>query len=164
YERPVETHLRRRVCSALDPFASMALAATFEALRDANLLDAAETRRRAAVVLGHGFGGGESLERTFRRFYGEKAARVHPAAIARAMMSAAVSAVAMSFGIRGPVFVTSSACASSAHAIAQGAGLIAQGMADVAITGGSEAIATPASLRAWEAIRALASESCRPFS
>jgi nodulation protein E len=80
------------------------------------------------------------------------------------MMSAAASAVSMSFGVCGPAFVTSSACASSAHAIAQGAALVASGQADLAITGGSEAMVTPTSLRAWQAIRALASETCRPFS
>lgn len=164
YEAPVEAHLGRRACNALDPFAALALSAAFEALGDAKLLDAAELRRRAGIVLGHGFGGGEALEKAFARFYGDKTARVHPTTIPRAMMSAAVSAVAMSFGIRGPVFATSSACASSAHAIAQGAALIALGQAEIVIAGGSEAMATPVSMATWQAIRALASETCRPFS
>ena len=164
YEVPVEAHLRRRVCSALDPFAALALSAAFEALSEAALLDSPALRSRGAVVLGHGFGGGDSLEKTYQRFYGERSARLHPTTVPRAMMSAAASAVAMSFGVRGPVFATSSACTSSAHAIAQGAALIQMGLADVAITGGSEAIATPACMRAWEAIHALAAETCRPFS
>src|SRR5262249_45517124 len=136
YERPVEAHLGKRACNALDPFAALSLAAAFEALGDAKLLDAPELRRRAGIVLGHGFGGGESLEKAFARFFGEKSPRVHPMTIPRAMVSAGVSAVAMSFGIRGPVFATSSACASSAHAIAQGAALITLGQAEIVIAGG----------------------------
>jgi nodulation protein E len=164
YEAALEAHLGRRACSALDPFAAFALCAAYEALRDANLIAAPELTRRAAIVLGHGFGGGDTLEKAMRRFFGEKSARLHPATIPRVMLSAAVSAVSMSFGIRGPAFATSSACASSAHAVAQGAALIGMGLADVAITGGSEAMVTGASLRAWQAIRAIASETCRPFS
>jgi nodulation protein E len=72
--------------------------------------------------------------------------------------------VAMQFGVHGPVFATSSACASSAHAIWQGATMIQSGMADVALVGGSEACATPGSMAGWQAVRALASETCRPFS
>jgi len=164
FEAPVEAHLGRRVCGGLDRFAALALAASFEALREAGLLDQPALRERAAVVLGHGFGGAETLEKGYQRYFGAKQARPHPTTVPRAMLSAPVSAVAMSFGVRGPVFAVSSACASSAHAIAQGAALIQMGATDVAITGGSEAIVTPGSMRAWEALRALASETCRPFS
>jgi nodulation protein E len=80
------------------------------------------------------------------------------------MVSGAVSGVALQFGVRGPVFATSSACASSAHAIVQGAGLIQTGLAEVAIVGGSEAIATPGGMAGWIAIQALADQTCRPFS
>jgi nodulation protein E len=164
YEAPLESHLGRRVCGALDPFAALALCATFEALGDAGLIGAPALNSRTAIVLGHGLGGLDSLEKGYERFYGAKSPRLHPTTVPRVMLSAASSAVAMSFGVRGPVFATSSACASSAHAIAQGAALIAMGLCDVAITGGSESIATPGCMRAWEAIRALASETCRPFS
>jgi nodulation protein E len=70
----------------------------------------------------------------------------------------------MEFGVKGPVFAVSSACASSGHAIAQGAALITSGQADIAIVGGSEAIATPACLRAWEGLQAMSDTTCRPFS
>jgi nodulation protein E len=163
FERAVEAHFGRRVCGQLDRFAALALAAAFEGLRDAALLDDPDLHR-AAVVLGHGFGGAETLEKGYQRYFGARIPRVHPITVPRAMLSAGVSAVAMSFGIRGPVFAVSSACASSAHAVAQGAALIQMGAADVAVTGGSEAIITPATMRAWDAVRALSSETCRPFS
>lgn len=164
YERPLELHFGKRVCAGLDPFAALALCAAFEALSDSHLLRDPVLRARTAVVMGHGFGGVETLEKSYQRLYGDKSPRLHPATIPRVMVSAGASAIAMSFDIRGPVFVTSSACASSAHAVAQSAAMIASGLVDVAVTGGSEAIETPGSMRAWEGLHALAAETCRPFS
>jgi len=89
---------------------------------------------------------------------------MHPALVPKVMVSAAASAVAMQFGIHGPVFTTSSACASSAHAIAQAASMIVMGQVDAALAGGSEAISTAGCVRAWDAIRAMSPVTCRPFS
>lgn len=160
----LEARLGRKVSALIDRFALLALCAAYDALGSAGLLDQAALGDRAAIVLGHGQGGQESLEKSYERFYGQKSQRLHPATVPKVMVSGAVSAVAMQFGVRGPVFATSSACASSAHAIVQGAGLIHGGLADIAIVGGSEAIATPACMASWQAIQALAAETCRPFS
>ncbi len=164
YEAPMEARLGRRISGQLDPFALIALSAAFEAVDQAGLLDSPALGDRTAVVLGHGLGGMATLEKGYERFFGLKAQRAHPMTVPRAMVSAAVSAVSMGMGVRGPVFATSSACASSAHAMVQGAAMISSGLVDVAIVGGSEAIATPASLRAWDGLQALAAETCRPFS
>ena len=138
----VEAALGRRVGASLDRFALFALKAGHEALGEAGLIGAPALERRAAVVFGHGFGGLTTLEASYERFYGQKA-RFHPLSVPKVMVSAPVSAVAMEFGVRGPVFAVSSACSSSGHAIAQGAAMIASGQVDIALAGGSEAIATP---------------------
>ncbi len=164
FQAALEARLGRKVSASIDRFALMALCPAFEALDQAGLLGDAVLSERTAVVLGHGQGGQETLERGYERFFGMKSQRMHPAMVPKVMVSGGVSAVAMQFGIHGPVFATSSACASSAHAIVQGAGLIQTGLADVAIVGGSEAIATPGSMAGWQAIQALASTTCRPFS
>ena len=160
----LEARLGRPASAGVDPFARFALAAASEALEAAGLVGHAVLAERTAVVLGHGQGGQETMEASFERYFGQGSPKVHPATVPKSMLSAGVSAVAMAYGIHGPVFATSSACASSAHAIAQGASLIRDGLADVAIVGGSEAIITPASLRSWEAIRAVSPNTCRPFS
>jgi nodulation protein E len=160
----VDARLGRQVVGGLDPFAGMALAAALEAVDAAGLGDHPVLSERTAVVFGHGQGGLVTLEASYERFFGLKSPRLHPATVPKVMLSAGVSAIAMALGVHGPVFATSSACASSAHAIAQGAALIADGEADVALVGGSEAIATPGSLRSWEAIRAMSTTTCRPFS
>jgi nodulation protein E len=164
FEQAHEARFGRKVSGLLDRFALLALCAAGEALAQAGLTDHSALETRTAVVMGHGQGGQETLEKSYQRFYGKRNRRMHPATVPKIMTSGAVSAVAMQFGIRGPVFATTSACASSAHAIVQGAGLIQTGLADVAVVGGSEAIATPGCMAGWQAIQALAAETCRPFS
>src|SRR5271163_3962197 len=93
-----------------------------------------------------------------------KTPRTHPLTVPRIMVSAPVSAISMEFGIKGPAFGITSACSSSAHSIAQGAMMIQSGVADVAIVGGSEAIAATGALQAWDALQAISHEACRPFS
>ncbi len=160
----LQASLGRRIGASLDDFSLLALFATHEALAQAGLIGAPALERRCAVVLGHGFAGIHTLEANYERFYGRKTPRVHPLTVPKVMVSAPVSAVSIEFGVRGPVFAVSSACASSAHAIAQGADLIAKGRVDIALVGGSEAIATPACLRAWDALGAMSASGCRPFS
>ena len=160
----VEAALGRRIGASLDPFSLFALKVAHEALVDAGLVGSASLEQRCAIVLGHGFAGIHTLEASYARFYGQGLGKLHPLSVPKIMVSAPVSAVAMEFGIRGPVFAVSSACASSGHAISQAAGLILSGQVDVAIVGGSEAIATPACLRAWEGLQAMSGSVCRPFS
>ena len=160
----LEAALGRRVGNSLDSFSIYALKAAHEALAQAGLAGGEGLGTRAGAVFGHGFAGLHTLEAGFERFYGQKAARLHPLTVPKVMVSAPVSSIAMEFGVKGPVFGVTSACSSSGHAIAQGAMLLRAGMADVIIVGGSEAINTPGCLRAWEGIQAMTASTCRPFS
>lgn len=164
FQAALEAKFGRKVSATVDRFALLGLCAAYEALENAGLIDHPALSQRTAIVLGHGQGGQETLEKSYERYFGLKSQRMHPATVPKIMVSGAVSAVAMQFGVHGPVFATSSACASSAHAIVQGAGLIQTGLADIAIVGGSEAIATPGCMSGWQAIQALADVTCRPFS
>src|ERR1700722_3079302 len=159
----LEAVLGRRIAPSLDPFALYALKAAHEALAQAGLLGA-PLGPRAATVMGSGIGGLQTLEKGYERLFGLKAQKVHPLTVPKVMVSAPVSAIAMEFGIKGPVFSTSSACSYAAHAIAQGAALIAGGLADVAVVGGSEAMASPGGMRSWEGLQAMTESTCRPFS
>jgi nodulation protein E len=158
----LEAKLGRRIGNSLDLFSIFALHAAADALADAGL--SKDHLDKAGIVFGHGMGGIHTLETGFERFYGKKNARLHPLTVPKVMHSAPVSAIAIEFGIRGPVFAVASACASSGHSIAQGAMLLRAGLADVVIVGGSEAIASPGCLAAWEGIRAMSPTTCRPFS
>ncbi|MDE2356836.1 MAG: beta-ketoacyl-[acyl-carrier-protein] synthase family protein [Alphaproteobacteria bacterium] len=161
---PLETALGRRIGASLDPFALFAVAATREALAQAQLIGHPALETRAALILGHGFAGIHTLEANYARLFARKLPKTHPLTIPKAMVSAPVSAAAMMFGLHGPVFAVSSACASSGHAIAQGAAMVQAGLVEIALVGGSEAIATPGSLRAWDGLQAMSPTACRPFS
>ncbi len=164
YEAALDAALGRPVAGGLDPFARFVLAPALEALEQSGLRGHPVLEERTAIVFGHGLGGLATLEAGYERLFGLKSPRMHPSTVPKVMVSAGVSAAAMAFEIRGPVFAVSSACASSAHAIAQGAAMIAMGQVDVAMVGGSEAVSTAGSVRAWEAIRAMSPVTCRPFS
>jgi len=146
----------------LDRYSQFALAACQEALAQAGLEGAALDG--AAAVIGTGCGGKETDEATYAQLYQQGKSRVHPFTIPKGMPSAAASQVSMQLAITGPVFTVSSACSSANHAIAQAALLIRAGVVQVAVAGGTDAPFTYGLLKAWEALRVLSKDNCRPFS
>ena len=149
----------------LDRVSQFALVAAREAVAHSGIdFSQGELRQRSACVVGTGTGGEETNDEGSRRLYGEHNPRLHPLSIVRRMMSAPASQVSIEFGITGPSFAVSSACASANHAFAQAFSLVRSGVADVALAGGTEACIVLGVLRAWEAMRVLADDTCRPFS
>jgi nodulation protein E len=99
----------------------------------------------------------------YRKIFLEGAKRANVFTVPRVMPSAPASQISMAFGIRGPVFTVSSACASSNHAIATAVWLLRNSVIDAAVVGGTEAPLTYGILKAWEAMRVMAPDTCRPF-
>jgi nodulation protein E len=147
----------------LDRFSQFAVIAAREALADAGLTIGDDAVTRAAAIIGTGCGGKQTDEETYARLYKEQKDRAHPLTIPKGMPSAAASMVSMHLGISGPVFSVTSACASGAHAAAQGCMMIQSGLVDVALVGGADAPFTYGLLKAWEALRVVSSDTCRPF-
>ncbi len=158
-----EAHLDPQSVQRLDRFAQLGLVAGREAVRGAGLVFDRELGLRSAVILGSGIGGLETLEEGYRRLYVEGSNRIYPLSVPKVMLNAPVSGLAAEFGIRGPCFAVSSACSSANHAILQALSLIRSGQVEVALTGGTEACLTFGILKAWEALRVLAPDTCRPF-
>lgn len=156
-------HFDEKRLVLLDPVSQMALVAAREAVAQAGITFA-DVAERTAVVIGTGIGGAGTQDQMARRLYAEKNPRVHPMAIVRVMPNAPASQISLEFGLRGPAFAVASACASSNHAIGQALLLLQAGLADVALAGGSEACITLGTVKAWEAMRVLADDTCRPFS
>jgi len=149
-----------------DRFTQFALVAAREAIRDAFGGDALTgvSRERVAIVTGSCTGGQTSEDQQFAELYGNKSGRVHPLTIPRIMANAAASHMAMEFGITGPAFTISTACSSSNHAIGEAFCMVRDGRAELALAGGSEAPFSLGMLKAWEAMRVIAPDTCRPFS
>lgn len=148
----------------LDPVSQYALVAAREAILQSGLTFEGERAARTAVVVGTGVGGETTRGDQYEKLYGEHAGRFHPLGIIRMMMNAPASQISMVHGITGPAFALASACSSSNHAFAQAAMMIRAGLVDAAVVGGTEACITLGTLRAWEAMRVLAPDTCRPFS
>jgi len=148
----------------LDRFSQFALAAAREAVSKAGLDFDDQLKAQSAVILGTGTGGKSTDDGEFRKFYREGRVRSNPMTILRVMASAATSHVGAEFGITGPSFSVTSACSSAGHAIGQAFMMIRQGMVPVALTGGSEACLTPGTILAWEGMRVMSPDTCRPFS
>ena len=157
-------HMEEREADLLDRFAQFALIAAREAVRDAGLPITSTLAERMGVITGTSAGGKTSEDREFFSLYGQSAARVHPLTIARTMANAGTSRIAQEYGIVGPSYTVSTACASAAHAMGQAFWMIRNGQLDAAIAGGSEAPFSLGFLKAWEAMRIIASDTCRPFS
>lgn len=161
-------HFDETQLAQMDRHAQFALIATREAVADAGLVFDAKLSAalcaRTAVVHGTGVGGQQTQDESYQRLYAEHAKRLHPYTVPKLMPSASASHISMSFGITGPTFTTTSACASSAHAMGIALMMLRAGMIDVAITGGAEAPITPGAFVAWEGLRVLARDTCRPFS
>jgi nodulation protein E len=149
----------------LDRFSQLALIAAREAILEARIDFAVEELgSRTGVIVGSAVGGELTRDEQCRRLYAEQSPRVHPLTIPRAMINAPSSHICMEHGLTGPAFAVASACASSNHAIAQAVQMLRCGLADAVIAGGTEACFSLANLRAWEAMRVLADDTCRPFS
>jgi nodulation protein E len=148
----------------LDRVSQFALIAAREAITQSGLeFRASGLGERTACIIGTGIGGENTHDETARRFYGEKKPNVHPLTIVRLMANAPACHVTMEFGLTGPSFAVVSACASANHAMAQAFDMVRNGRADFAVTGGSEACITVPCVKAWEAVRVTADDTCRPF-
>lgn len=148
--------------SLLDRNAQFAVLAAREAVGDAGGLFSAPSSD-GAVILGVGIGGKISDDVASARLY-RGDGRVHPHTIVRVMPSAAVGHITMDLGITGPAFSITSACASSNHAIGEALRQVRSGVVSWALAGGTEACFTYGLHKAWEAMRILAPDTCRPFS
>ncbi len=154
-------HFAPRQLPLLDRVSQLGVVAARQALAQSGLEPA--ERQDAAIVFGAAIGH-QSLDAVYEQLYGEGAERVHPFTVPRTMPNAPASHISMAFGVHGPCFAVASACASANHAIGQAALMVRSGMVDVAITGGSDASLAVGVFKAWEALRVLSADACRPFS
>ncbi len=154
----------RQHLSLYDRFTQFALIAAHEAIAQSGLDFGDELGEEAGVILGNSGGGMTTLDENYRSVYEEGRNRVHPFVVPKLMGNAAASHVSMAFGLRGPGFTVSTACASSNHAMAQALQMIRGGVSRVMITGGSESMLCFGGVKAWEGLRVMSRDACRPFS
>ena len=159
-----EQHFERQRLPLLDRFAQFALVAARQAVAQSGLRFEGALADTTGVVLGTAGGGLTTTDDNYRSVYAEGKSRVHPFVVPKLMSSAAPSHVSMEFTLRGPSFALSSACASSNHAMGLAFQMVRSGLADVMLTGGAEAMLCLGGIKAWEGLRVMSPDACRPFS
>ena len=158
-----EEHFTRNEISMRDRVAQMAIKAAREASDSAGLELSEERSLNAATIIGSSMGGQNTVDDSYRLIYREGKRRVHPFTVPRLMSNAASSWVSMDQNLRGPAWTVATACASSNHALGQAFHMIRSGMTDLAFTGGAESGLTYGAMKAWEGLRVMSKDTCRPF-
>ncbi len=156
-------HFDERRLTLLDRTSQFALLAAEQALTDAGIDFDAIDRSRVMTVLGSGTGCATAIDENYYATY-KLGGRPHPLCVPKLMINAPVSQITIAHGLTGPSFMVSTACASASHAIGLAFHMIRAGMADIAVTGGCDATLSWGQLRAWDGLRVMASDTCRPFS
>jgi len=154
----------RQQLSLYDRFTQFTLIAAREAIAQSGLVFTGELAAKTGVILGNSGGGMTTLDENYRSVYEDGKNRVHPFVVPKLMNNAAASHVSIAFNLMGPSFTVSTACASSNHAMAQAFQLIHGGVTPVMVTGGSESMLCFGGVKAWEGLRVMSKDGCRPFS
>ena len=161
--RPLD-HFSEKELDLLERFCQLFTVSAREAIAQSGLKFSGSLAEKTAVITGSSVGGQFSEEEGYKRLYRENLPRVAPLTIPRTMANAGASRVSLEFGIRGPAYTISTACSSSNHAIGQAFWMVRSGQVLCAVAGGSEAVFAEGLLRAWEAMRVVSPDVCRPFS
>ncbi|MEM9198402.1 MAG: beta-ketoacyl-[acyl-carrier-protein] synthase family protein [Pseudomonadota bacterium] len=157
-------HFSRSEIAILDRFTQYAMLAAREAMAQSGFSVDEAMAARVGVILGTSGGGLHTQDESYRLVYEEGKNRVHPFIIPRLMNNAAASHISMAWGLKGPSYCVATACSSSNHAIGQAFHLIRSGTTDAMVTGGTESMLVFGGIKAWEGLRVMSKDGCRPFS
>ncbi len=159
-----EAHFNRQQIVLFDRFTQFTLIAAKQAILQSGLNFDGHLGYEAGVVLGTAGGGVNTWDENYRAVYEEGKNRVHPFVVPKLMNNAAASHISMEFNLRGPSFTVATACASSNHAMGLAFQMIRGGSAKAIVTGGSESMLCFGGIKAWEGLRVMSKDACRPFS
>ena len=154
----------KRLTMTTSRYGLLAMIAAKEALAQSGLSDGNFDANRAGAVIGAGIFGGDAIDANYRSVLLEGKKRTDIFLVPQAMPSSPAVHVSMAFGLKGPVFATASACSSSNQAFASALDLLRAGRADVIVAGGADAPLNWGVLKAWDSMRILSKNGCRPFS
>jgi nodulation protein E len=157
-------HFQEKEIGLLDRFAQFGVVAARQAIAQAGIDWSDELRETTAIVTGSCVGGQNTEDEGFVNLYRNNVPRVNPLTIPRTMENAAASRISLETRVVGPTYTVSTACSSANHAIGQAFWMVRSGVASMAIAGGSEAVFSLGFLKAWEALRVVSPDTCRPFS
>ena len=162
-------YIDKKTARRMDPYTQYALITSIMAMEDSGLDLEVVDKERIGVVFGSGIGGMDTFEKQHREFIEGGARKISPFFVPMMISDIAAGQISIHYGLKGPNYATTSACATSTNAIADAFFLVQRGSADVILCGGSEAAITPMAIGGFNAARALStwndriSEASRPF-
>lgn len=159
-----ENYFPDKNVSFMDRFAQFSVIAAREAVSQAGIEWDEDLRERAAVITGSCIGGRIAEEAGYWNLFHLNKNRVHPLTIPLGMANSGASQISMEFGLHGPTFTFSTACSSSAHALGHAFWMVRSGAAPMALAGGADAPIYYGNMKAWEAMRVVSQDTCRPFA
>lgn len=157
-------YMDRKLSQRIDPFTQYAIVASDMAIADSGLNFETMDKNRAGVVYGSGIGGMWTYHKQQNILYdrGGNPDRISPFFIPMLIADIAAGRISMKYGLKGPNYATTSACATSSNAVIDSVMLIQRGDADVMITGGSEAVICPMGIGGFNAMKALSTRNDSP--
>ena len=159
----VEDFIDRKEARKMDAFTQYAIVSSDEALKDSGLLDSNPNRDRIGVVWGSGIGGLNTFQEEAKNYFGSDGIpRLNPFFIPKMIADMAAGQISIKHELRGPNYVTVSACASATNALIDAFNLIRLGKSDAIVTGGSEACVNEMGMGGFNALRALSTRNDSP--
>ncbi|MEX0830450.1 MAG: beta-ketoacyl-ACP synthase II [Nitrospirales bacterium] len=154
--------IEKKEIKKMDTFIHFAVAASQEAVDDAQLVVDSQNAERVGVYIGAGIGGLPAIEHYHKILLERGPDRVSPFFIPMVIINLASGQVAIRYGAKGPNACTVTACATGNHCIGDGFRLIQRGEADVMIVGGTEATICPTAIAGFAAAKALSRRNDEP--
>ncbi|MBU0560619.1 MAG: beta-ketoacyl-ACP synthase II [Bacteroidetes bacterium] len=164
-----ETYIDKKDVKRMDGYTHYALATAAMAVKDSEIDLEKVDRERFGVIFGSGIGGMLTFETQVEAYLKGGPKRISPFFVPMMISDIAAGQISIQYGLKGPNYATTSACATSTHAIADAFMIIQRGTADLMVSGGSEAAVTPMAIGGFNAARALSTwndrqtEASRPF-
>lgn len=159
----VEQFIEKKEARKLDQFSQYAMVSAAEAMADSKLMESEPNLDRIGVIWGSGVGGLKTFQDEAINFgAGDGTPKFNPFFIPKMIADIAAGHISIQYGLRGPNYVTVSACASSTNAIIDAFNLIRLGKADAFVTGGSEAAVNEMGMGGFNALRALSTRNDSP--
>jgi len=157
-----EPFLDKRDVRRLDRFSQFGLVAAHEAIEDSGIDFSTLDPFRCGCILGSGIGGLAEFEHGYDTYRTKGPDRIGPMVIPKMIANAASGNISIKWNLRGPNTTVSTACSSAAHAMGDAMHAIQLGIADVIVSGGTEAAITPMGLGGFIAARALSERNDDP--
>ena len=157
-----DLYIPKKEQKKMDLFIQYAMGCAAQAFESAKLQMTPELGERTGCIVGVGMGGLPVIEEQYAKLLEKGPSRISPFFIPMVITNLAAGQISIQYGLKGPNYCLTSACASGAHAIGEAVGYIRRGLMDVMVAGGSESTVCPMAIGGFASMRALSTRNDDP--